>query len=102
MRSDNHQSYRADASKTDGTRGAPAWVALLPVSVVALGTPTQPVESLMTLQSGLNRLMRILTGVAWPRWKPSMRQLLTLRPQHLARSGTPELARPQTTVGLHS
>lgn len=81
MPSVNHRSYRADSPKSDGAFGAPAWVPLLPWSVVAFGAPAQPVESLMTLQSGVNRLLRLLTSFELPRRRPFFRRLLALRPR---------------------
>jgi len=81
MQSDDHRSYRADLRRLDGSSSAPISVALLPVSVVALGTPTAPVESLIGLQSGFNKLVLMLTSIRWPRPRQSLRRLLALRIQ---------------------
>jgi alkanesulfonate monooxygenase SsuD/methylene tetrahydromethanopterin reductase-like flavin-dependent oxidoreductase (luciferase family) len=49
------------------SRGAvlvPASIALLPVSVVAVGSPEQPVDRLMALQSATARGVHMVTQVA--------------------------------------
>jgi len=79
MRSVDDRSRGRDPAESDGAFGAPTWVALLPVSVVALGTPTQPVERLMTLQSGFDKLVLMLTRVRWPQPRPLLRGLLGFR-----------------------
>jgi hypothetical protein len=40
------------------------WAALLPVSVVALGTPAEPVEELLSVQSAITRAVNAITHVA--------------------------------------
>jgi hypothetical protein len=79
MQSDDHRSDLPDLRSADGNYSVPTSVALLPVSVVALGTPTQPVEQVMSLQSGFNRLVRMVTSVKRPRPSQSLRRYLALR-----------------------
>ena len=59
MHSDEYRSGGADPRKSEGAFSAPTWVALLPVSVVALGSAEQPVERLLMLQSAIAK------GVHW-------------------------------------
>ena len=60
MRSDDHRTSRSQPLTLDATSGAADWAALLPVSVVALGTPAQPVERLLSVQSAINKVVNAI------------------------------------------
>jgi hypothetical protein len=52
------------ARRVNPPTSAADWVALLPVSVVALGTPAQPVEKLLSVQSAIIRAVNAITYAA--------------------------------------
>jgi hypothetical protein len=55
MRSDDRRVSRSEPLHPGETSGTADWTALLPVSVVALGAPTQPTERLLGIQSTISR-----------------------------------------------
>jgi hypothetical protein len=63
MKPQNHRSHR-------NRRQAPA--SLLPVSVVALGAPAEPVERLISLQAGFSKFVHMLTSLRRPRRSPPL------------------------------
>jgi hypothetical protein len=63
MTSDQHSTFAGERSGS----GLPDWAGLMPVSIVALGTPSRPVERLMGLQSATYRLVVWLGGIRLPR-----------------------------------
>ncbi len=67
MRTDDHPSLRKDPWEAEAGLGVPGPVTLIPAGVIALGTPTKPIEGLMALQSGFARLVRTLMGAGWRR-----------------------------------
>ena len=67
MQPGNERLLRADPSRLAGNSTPPALVTLFPVSVVAQGASTRSVERLMGLQSGVSRLVVLLTSFRWPR-----------------------------------
>ena len=70
MKPQNHRSYG------DVPQGQ---ASLLPVSVVALGAPAEPVERLMGLQSAFSRLVVLLTSFRLPRPARSPRPSISHR-----------------------
>ena len=77
MRPDGDRPHDAESANSSGAFSAPAFVALLPVSVVALGSAKQPIGRLMALQSAVargvqlvaqaGRLRLSLSAHGWPR-----------------------------------
>jgi hypothetical protein len=77
MRPDGDRPRDTESASSSGAFGAPAFVALLPASVVALGSAKQPVDRLMALQSAVargvdlvtqaGRLRLSLSAHGWPR-----------------------------------
>jgi hypothetical protein len=67
-----------------GIGGVPDWAALIPVGVVALGTPSQPVERLIGTQAAAYHLVMVLGNIDF-RW----RNALTKTPQGKATPAQP-------------
>ena len=77
MRPDGDRPHDAESANSSGVFGAPAFLALLPVSVVALGSAKQPIDRLMALQSAVARGVHLvaqagrirlsLSAHGWPR-----------------------------------
>ncbi len=68
-------------TKSAGPGAVPDWAGLMPVGIVALGTPSQPVERLMGAQSLVYRLIvRLgelrLPHLAWPGGREAKRLLM--------------------------
>jgi hypothetical protein len=73
---------QSDKYESDGTGtapGTPAWIPLLPASIVAVGTPEQPLERLLTLQSAIARAVHLATVVGPLRPKLRLNGLSRLR-----------------------
>ena len=68
MPSHEHETGRTDPWEA-GT--APAWLPLIPASIVAVGNPEQPPEQLVTLQSAIGRLVHLATVAV--RLRPKLR-----------------------------
>ncbi len=73
------QSEKYESDGTGMARGTPAWILLLPASIVAVGAPEQPLERLLTLQSAIGRAVRLATVVGRLRPKLRLNGLLPLR-----------------------
>ena len=65
------QSEKHESDATGMALGTPAWSPLLPASIVAVGTPDQPLERLLTLQSAIGRAVHLATIVG--RLRPKLR-----------------------------
>lgn len=79
MRSDDHQAGPADPPKTNAPFGTATWAALLPVSIVAVGSTGQPIERLLTLQSAIAKAVHVATFVGRLRPRLSRPWVLRLR-----------------------
>jgi len=71
MQSNEGKSRDTDSREPGSAHGAPAWIPLLPASIVAVGRPEQPVERLLTLQSAIARGVHLATVVG--RRRPKLR-----------------------------
>jgi hypothetical protein len=71
MQHDEIQPREGVPAKWETAPSTPVWSALLPVSVVALGSAEQPVERLLTLQSAIAKGVHLATVVA--RLRPTLR-----------------------------
>ena len=76
MQSHNNRSRGTDPRAPDSKFGVPTWVSLLPVSVATFGSPEQPVERLMALQSALAKAVHLVTSVGRFRLRSYLRGLL--------------------------
>jgi len=72
----SQDSRSRDPRAPNSKFGVPTWVSLLPVSVATFGSPEQPVERLMALQSALAKAVHLVTSVGRFRLRPSLRELL--------------------------
>jgi hypothetical protein len=89
MQLDEYPSDRTDFPQTERAFCAPAWIALLPVSVVALGSARQPIERLLGLQSAIAKGVYMVTAVRQIRLRLAFHGLLKHWPNsvfHLPRS----------------
>jgi hypothetical protein len=76
MQSLDRRSAGTDPRTLDANLGLPASIALLPVSVATFGSPEQPVERLLGLQSAIARGVHALASLGQFRVWPSLRELL--------------------------
>jgi hypothetical protein len=76
MQSPDSRSAGTDPRALDANRGLPASIALLPASVAASGSPEQPVERLLGLQSAIARSVHALASIGQSRVWPSLRELV--------------------------
>lgn len=70
MRSDDYESGWCDPWEAPVSGGA-AWSPPVPASIVAMGSPEQPLEQLLTLQSAIGRLIHLATAAG--RLRPKLR-----------------------------
>lgn len=71
------QANETRSARPDSAVRTPAWPGLHPVPIVALGTPSQPVEHMLGAQSAVYRLIVMLERIRLPRKHASLRGLLT-------------------------
>jgi hypothetical protein len=75
MRTNKIRNSEIFSTRHNHANGVSAWVGLHPVTILTLGTPTQPVEQMMGAQSGLYRLIVALGNIRLPKRIPSIRAL---------------------------
>jgi hypothetical protein len=71
MQPNEHESGGTEPREFGVALMAPAWIPLLPASIVAVGNPEQPLEQLLTLQSAIARLVHLVTVAG--RLRPKLR-----------------------------
>ena len=76
MQSPDSWSAGTDPRALDTNLGLPASIVLLPASVAAFGSPEQPVERILGLQSAIARGVHALASIGQFRVWPSLRELL--------------------------
>ena len=64
MQSNERESDGSGPQESPMAPDARAWLPLLPISIVAVGGPEQPLEKLLTLQSAIAQAVRFVTVVA--------------------------------------
>jgi len=86
MQANNSKAQNTRKSNQGTTGGVPDWAGLHPVSIVALGTPSQPTGRMMGAQSGVYRFIVMLEQIRLPKIAPtSIRGLFTTRLLKLVR-----------------
>jgi hypothetical protein len=74
MQSPDSRSAGTDPRAREANLGLPASMALLPASVAAFGSPEQPLERLMGLQSAIARGAHALASIG--QFRVALRELL--------------------------
>lgn len=79
MQSNENRPDGTDPARSIEAFSAPTWVALLPVSVIAVGSAEQPIERLLALQSVIAKGVHMATAVGQRRPRLRPHGLLRLR-----------------------